>query len=81
MFEKIYDNIPSDKAHIESQQSLYSKLPSNIIKSIIKTEKIFIIGNLNKLIETACSTSCVIKRAADNNIFNGVMEKLFPSIK
>lgn len=81
MFEKIYDNIPSDKVHIESQQSLYNKLPSNISKRVINTEKIFITGSLIKLIETACNTSCVINRAAEDNIFTGVIEKSFPRIK
>ena len=81
MFEKIYDNIPSDKVHIASQQSLYNILPSNISISIVKIENIFIIGILNKLIETVCSTSWVINSAADDIIFIGVTEKSFPSIK
>lgn len=79
MFEQIYDNIPSDKVHIASQQSLYNILPSNI--SIVKIENIFIIGILNKLIETVCSTSWIINSAADDIIFTGVTEKSFPNIK
>ena len=81
MFEQIYDNIPSDKEHIASQQSLYNILPSNISISIVKIENIFIIGILNKLIETVCSTSWIINSAAADIIFTGVTEKSFPSIK